>query len=116
MAENRKDTATCDMFERICERIQESQVKAAAQGAEIALQRFSDMTPWDLSTHEGRAEMRSTMDHSDTSRRICNAMKKDGTRIGIKAFWYVIGTSTVIGAAYILGLDLSRLKVLLGIK
>ena len=116
MAENRKDMLTRDMFERICERIAESQTKAAAQGAEIALQKFSDMSPWDLSTRDGRDAMRETLEHADTSKRICNAIKKDGTKMAIKGFWGFVGISLIVGAFYMFGFDPAKLKILNGIK
>lgn len=109
MAENRKDMVSRDMFDRMCERIAESQTKAAAQGAEIALQRFSDMSPWDLSTREGRDSMRETLEHADTSKRICTAIKKDGTKMAIRGFWGFVGVSLIVGAFYMFGLDPTKL-------
>lgn len=116
MAENRRDAEMREMFNRICERIEKSQTQAAAEGAEIALQRFSDMTPWDLSTHEGRAEMRATLEHSETSKRICSAIKKDGTKMAIKGFWGFLFVSLIVGAIYTFGFDPAKIKILNGIK
>ena len=105
-----------EMFDRICERIEESQTKTAAAGAEIALQRFSDMVPWDLSTREGRDNMRATLEHADTSKRICTAIKKDGTKMAIKGFWGFVFISLIVGAIYTFGFDPAKIKILNGIK
>jgi len=116
MAENRQDAEMCEMFDRICERIEQSQTKAAADGAEIALQKFSDMVPWDLTTREGRDNMRSTLEHADTSKRICDAIKKDGTKMAIKGAWGFVFISFVVGAIYMFGFDPAKIKILNGIK
>ena len=49
--------------------------RAAFAGAEEALRRFGDLTPWDLSTKEGREAARATISHADILREGCAKTK-----------------------------------------
>jgi hypothetical protein len=107
MDEKRKDQARRDLIDRVAER-------AAERGAAIALQKFGDLTPWDMSTKEGRELARETIRHADSLRRGCNAVKAAGSRGVVKSFFWFVMLIVIGGFVWFFNIDPNKVKFLGG--
>jgi hypothetical protein len=85
--------------------------RAAEVGSFKALVRFGDMTPHDLSRHEGREEFRADLQHAHTLRVGCDTIKREGWRMFGRAFWYV-SVALIAGVlVYTFGFDPNKFKI-----
>ena len=105
--ERRCDEAQRAMIERVAER-------AARRGAELALQKFGDLTPWDMSTKEGRELARATIQHADTLRRGCNYIKAQGRGAAVRGFFWFATLIVIGGIIWFFNIDPHKVKFLQG--
>ena len=103
IGERRQDPANRDLIERVADR-----------AAEKAIQRFGELTPFDMSTKDGRDRMRLTIAHANFLREGCDAIKSDGMQMARRGALTLIGLSLVIGTAWLLGANPDRVFKLFG--
>ena len=101
--ERRSNEEERDMIERVAE-----------AAAEKAIQKFSDLTPWDMSTKEGRDQFRETVSHADLLRKGCVAIKAEGASTALRGLLWIGALALVFGFLYMLGIDPSKLRVING--
>ena len=101
--------------ERRTEEEERAMIERVAEAAAIkAVQKFSDLTPWDMSTKEGREHARATIIHADLMRSGCDTIKKTGASMAIRGVFWIIMVSTVFGLLYMIGIDPAKMKILNG--
>ena len=104
--ERRTEEETRAMIERVADR-----------AAEKAVQRFSELTPWDMTTKEGREQARATIAHANLLRTGCEAIKGAGWKTTTQGIAWVLILAFVFGFAWLFNVDLSRVfKYLTGVK
>ncbi len=90
--------------------------RAACAGAEKAIQRMGDLTPYDLGTKEGREGLRSTIRHASELRIGLEAARDITGRAVVKAVvWFSI-LSIIVGGLYLLGVNPEKIKPFKGLK
>ena len=101
--ERRNDEETRAMIERVAE-----------TAAEKTFQKFSDLTPWDMGTKDGRDQFRDTVAHADLLRKGCSAIKAEGASTALRGLLWIGALALVFGFLYMLGIDPSKLRVING--
>ena len=101
--ERRTDEEIRAMIERVADR-----------AAEKAVRRFSELTPWDMTTKEGREQARATISHANTLRVACDAMKSDGSRLVRNGILWGLALSLLFGVSWLLGIDPARILKAMG--
>lgn len=86
--------------------------RAAERGAMLALQKLGELTPYDLSTKEGRDALRGTIGHADTMKIGCDNVKRVAGGAAVKTLVYTSIAGLIIGVFYLFGGDPSKLRFL----
>ena len=86
--------------------------RAAERGALIALQKLGELTPYDLSTKEGREALRGTINHADIMKIGCDNVKRVAGGAAVKIVIYTSIAGLIIGVYYLFGGDPSKLRFL----
>ena len=101
--------------ERRNEEDERAMIERVAEAAAFkAVQRFSDLTPWDMSTKEGRDQARETIAHADLLRKGCAAIKTEGASTILRGIFWLAILALGFGVLYMLGIDPAKLKWLNG--
>jgi len=104
--ERRRNAEMRQMFDRLKAVADEAGRIGGERGAEIALQRLFDLTPYDGSDKGQRDELRKTINHADRLRKMCDSFMSIGTKTLFGMLTRVLIVGLLLGLAVLLGVKL----------
>lgn len=105
--EKRTNDDMRQMFDRLKQVAEEAGRIGGERGAELALQKLFDLTPYDGEDKGQREELRKTIAHADYLRKMCDDFKRISTKTAFGIISRILLLATLVGIAYMLGVKIN---------